>query len=415
MGSIALANNGGFSVFPIRKGLRKRRPFFLCEIALETFLNFRDNSRVATKRSQKSVRSLVAPFKVRRRHQLIVSVSDYEEMAESVLPKMARALIAGGAADEWTVGWNRSSFDSIRLRPRILVDVSRIDCGISLLGATLPHPILLAPTAYHRMVHPRGEVETARGASKCGALYVVSSATNTRLQPIARAAKGPLWFQMYVQSDRGFVTEVIREAEEAGCEALVITVDAPVVGPRYRQIRAGFRLPRGLGLPYMEDVNRGRDSLMRGGNTRMTWKEIEWLKSVTRLPLILKGILDPDDAELAVKAKVSGIIVSNHGGRMLDTAPAAICALERVTQRVKGRLPVLMDGGIRRGTDVLKALAYGASAVLIGRPYLHGLAVAGAAGVAHVVGILKDELEQAMALTGKTSIAQIDRSVIWAD
>ncbi|MBL9168093.1 MAG: alpha-hydroxy-acid oxidizing protein [Verrucomicrobiales bacterium] len=353
------------------------------------------------------------PIRIRHRRRLIVSVSDYEEMADVVLPKMSRALVAGGAADELTASWNRSAFDSIRLRPRVLIDVSRIDCSVSLLGVSLPHPILLAPTAYHCLVHPGGEVETARGASKCRALYVVSSASNTRLQPIAKAATAPLWFQMYVQSDRGFVTEVIREVEKAGCQALVITVDAPVVGPRYRQIRAGFRLPTGLGLPYMEDVNRGRDSLMRGGNTRMTWKEIEWLKSVTRLPLVLKGILDPDDAELAVKAKVAGIIVSNHGGRMLDTAPAAICALERVTKRVKGRLPVLMDGGIRRGTDILKALAYGASAVLIGRPYLHGLAVAGADGVAHVVEILRDELEQAMALTGRTSIAQIDRSVIW--
>lgn len=343
----------------------------------------------------------------------VVSVSDFEALAKRRLSEMTLALINGGAADELTVAWNRTAFDQIRLRPRVLVDVSRLDCQISLLGLTLPHPILLAPAAYHRMVHPEGEIATAQGASESGSLFVVSSASNTRIHPIARASQSPLWFQMYVQSDRGFVTDVIQEVEDAGCRALVVTVDAPVVGPRYRQIRSGFKLPPGLELPYMEDVNRGRDSLMRGGNTRMTWKEIEWVKSVTKLPVILKGILDPADARLAVDAGVAGIIVSNHGGRMLDTAPATISVLEQVTQAVGEQLPVLMDGGIRRGTDIVKALALGARAVLIGRPYLHGLAVAGAAGVAQVVGMLKDELEQAMALTGRPSIRQIDRSVLW--
>jgi 4-hydroxymandelate oxidase len=294
-----------------------------------------------------------------------------------------------------------------------LVDVSSIDTGSTLLGTRLPFPVLLAPTAYHAMVHPGGEAETARGAGKSGALLVVSSATNTRLDAIARAATGPLWFQLYVQSDRGFVTSVVREAEAAGCRALVVTVDAPVVGPRYRQMRAKFKLSPGLTLPYMDDVNKGRDSLLRGGNTRMTWAEIEWLQSVTRLPVLLKGILNPDDAERAVAAKVAGIIVSNHGGRMLDTAPATIAALPAVTERVAGRIPVLVDGGVRRGTDILKAMAFGASAVLVGRPYLHGLAVAGADGVARVVALLRDEFEQAMALTGRPTLASIDRSVIW--
>lgn len=343
----------------------------------------------------------------------LVSVSDFEALARRRLPEMVLALIDGGAADELTVGWNRSAFDRIRLRPRVLVDVSQIDSQISLLGLTLPHPILLAPAAYHRMIHPEGEVATAQGASASGSLFVVSSASNTRIHAIARSCSTPLWFQMYVQSDRRFVTDVIQEVEDAGCRALVVTVDAPVVGPRYRQIRARFKLPAGLELPYMEDVNRGRDSIMRGGNTRMTWREIEWLKSVTRLPVILKGILDPADARLAVDAGVAGIIVSNHGGRMLDTAPAAISVLDRVTQSVGDELPVLMDGGIRRGTDILKALALGARAVLVGRPYLHGLAVAGAAGVERVVAMLRDELEQAMALTGRPAIRLIDRSVLW--
>ncbi|KAB2674716.1 MAG: alpha-hydroxy-acid oxidizing protein [Verrucomicrobia bacterium] len=343
----------------------------------------------------------------------LVSVSDFEPLAEERLSEVSRALVKGGAADELTVRWNREAFDQIRLRPRVLVDVSRIDTGLTLLGQRLPFPILLAPTAYHAMVHPGGEAETARGAGKAGALWVVSSATNTRLDAIARAATGPLWFQLYVQSDRRFVTDVVHEAEAAGCRALVVTVDAPVVGPRYRQMRAKFKLSPGLSLPYMDDVNKGRDSLLRGGNTRMTWAEIEWLQSVTRLPVLLKGILNPDDAERAVASRVAGIIVSNHGGRMLDTAPATIAALPAVTERVAGRIPVLVDGGVRRGTDILKALAFGANAVLIGRPYLHGLAAAGADGVARVVALLRDELEQAMALTGRPTLADIDRSVIW--
>lgn len=343
----------------------------------------------------------------------LVSVSDFEPLAEQRLSEASRALVKGGAADEITVRWNREAYDQVRLRPRVLVDVSRIDTGLELSGSRLKFPLLLAPTAYHGMIHPGAEPETARGANRVGALLVVSSATNTRVAEIARHTASPLWFQMYVQSDRKFVTDVVREVEEAGCRALVLTVDAPVVGPRYRQIRARFKLTPGLKLPYMDDVNKGRDSLLRGGNTRMTWADLEWLQSVTRLPVWIKGILDPADAERAVAARVAGIIVSNHGGRMLDTAPATLHALPAVTAQVAGRVPVLMDGGIRRGTDVLKALALGAKAVLIGRPYLHGLAVAGADGVARVVDILRDEFEQAMALTGRPTLEAIDRSVIW--
>lgn len=343
----------------------------------------------------------------------VVSVTDLERAAQERLDPMAWALVMGGAADETTIRWNREAFEQLRLRNRVLVDVSRIDTQVTLFGTDLAHPILLAPTAYHRMIHPDGEIETARGADRAGALFVVSSASTTRIGPIAAATRQPLWFQMYVQSDRGFVRDVVAEVEQSGCRALVVTVDAPVVGPRYRQIRAKFKLTPGLELPYMQDINRGRDSLLRGGNTRMTWAEIEWLQSITRLPVLLKGILDPEDAARAVEQKVAGIIVSNHGGRMLDTAQASLIALRAVAARVQGRLPVLMDGGVRRGTDVLKALACGASAVLIGRPFLHGLAVAGADGVAKTIAILRDELEQAMALTGRTRLSEIEKSVLW--
>ena len=342
-----------------------------------------------------------------------LNLTDFEEAAQRHLDPMAWALVAGGAADEITVRWNREAFDTLRLRNRVLMDVSKIDTRLTLFGTELPHPILLAPTAYHRMLHPDGEIETARGAEQAGALYVVSSASTTRIEPIAAATRQPLWFQMYIQSDRGFVREVVAAVEHAGCRALVVTVDAPVVGPRYRQIRAQFKLTPGLELPYMMDINRGHDSVLRGGNKRITWDDLDWLRSITRLPVLVKGILDPDDAARAVERQVAGIIVSNHGGRMLDTAQASLVALRAVTARVGGRVPVLMDGGVRRGTDVLKALAGGATAVLIGRPFMHGLAVAGAAGVAKVVALLHDELEQAMALTGRTRLAELDPSLFW--
>ncbi|MSU34300.1 MAG: alpha-hydroxy-acid oxidizing protein [Pedosphaera sp.] len=342
-----------------------------------------------------------------------ISVTDLEIAARERLDPMGWALVDGGAADETTIRWNREAFEQLRLRNRVLVDVSKIDTQLTLFGTTLAHPILLAPTAYHRMIHDGGEIETARGADQAEALFVVSSASTTRIGPIAAATHQPLWFQMYVQSDRGFVKDVVAEVEQAGCRALVVTVDAPVVGPRYRQIRAKFKLTPGLELPYMLDINRRRDSILRGGNNRMNWEEIEWLQSITRLPVLLKGILDPDDAVRALEQRVAGIIVSNHGGRMLDTAQASLIALRAVAARIDGRVPVLMDGGIRRGTDVLKALACGASAVLIGRPYLHGLAVAGSAGVAKTVAILREELEQAMALTGRTQLTAIEKSVLW--
>lgn len=343
----------------------------------------------------------------------LINLSDIESRAEARMGTRARALVQGGAADETTVRWNREAYSQLRLRPRILTDVSHVDTRLTLFGVELPHPILLAPTAFHRVIHPQGELETVAGANASKSLLVVSSASNTRVKPIADRAQGPLWFQMYVQSDRGFVTDVVREVEAAGCRALVVTVDAPVVGVRYRQMRARFRLGPGMELPYMYDITRGKDSLLRGGNSRMTWNDLDWLRSLTRLPILLKGIMHPDDAAQALKAGVAGLIVSNHGGRSLDTAPSTLSALPAVVDRVGGAVPVLMDGGIRRGTDVLKALAVGARAILIGRPYLHGLAIGGAAGVNRVIDILRDELEQAMALTGRTRLAEIDRSVLW--
>ena len=335
----------------------------------------------------------------------IVNLFDMEGMAKAKMTEMAYEYVASGAADECTLRWNRQALDQLKLNPAVLVDVSQLDTRQTLFGHELAHPILVAPTAYHKIMHPEGELATARGASAANAVYVVSSFTTTPLAYIARVATQPLWFQLYVQDDREITKALVQEAEAQGCRALCVTVDTPVAGVRNRQQRVNFAMPNGVMTPHMTNAFALTKSL--------TWTDVEWLQSFTKLPILLKGILNPDDAGKAVQAGVSGIVVSNHGGRNLDTVPATIEALPRIADRVAGQLPILMDGGIRRGTDVLKAIALGASAVLVGKPICFGLACGGAAGVAAVLDILRNEFELAMALTGRTTLARIDRSVLW--
>ena len=353
-----------------------------------------------------------------------VCLADYEPLARERMARAAFDYIAGGAGDEITLRWNREAFDRIKLRPRILIDVSKIGTSIRLFDRELDFPILLAPTAFHRVVHPEGELATAKGAGMAGATLVVSTSATTSVEDIATVATRPLWFQLYVQRDRAVTRDLVQRAEAAGCQALCVTVDTPVHGVRDREARAKFSLPPGIermNLKYPRPASASSTTAPSEGpmyNPRLdpalTWKDIEWMRSIARVPVVLKGVLNPDDADQAAKLGASGIIVSNHGARDLDTLPATIEALPEVADKVAGRIPILMDGGIRRGTDVLKAIALGASAVLIGRPYLYGLAAAGADGVSRVITMLRTELEMAMALTGRTSIKQIDRSVIWS-
>ncbi|MBL9211365.1 MAG: alpha-hydroxy-acid oxidizing protein [Opitutaceae bacterium] len=346
---------------------------------------------------------------------------DYARLAPAHMSAIGWEYMSGGAADELSLRWNRESYDRIRLRPRVLVDVSRLDTRVTLFGRELPFPILLAPAAYHKLAHPEGEVATARGAAAAGALLVVSTSATMTLEEVAQAATGPLWFQLYVQRERTLTLSLVRRAEAAGYQALVVTVDTPVLGPRYRETRSRFALPPGVeranlkGLATATGGQRHTEASIYSAllDPKLTWDEIAWLRGETKLPLLLKGIMTGDDAARAVEVGAAGLIVSNHGGRNLDTLPATIDALPEVAARVAGRIPVLVDGGIRRGTDVLKAIAFGASAVLIGRPYLYGLAVGGAPGVTRVVNILRREFEMAMALTGRTTVAQIDPGVIW--
>lgn len=351
----------------------------------------------------------------------IAAVTDYEPFARARLDDNAWAYLGGGAADEITLRANREAFDRIRLNGRVLADFSRGgNTRVALFGQTFEHPIFLAPVAFQRLAHPEGERASALGAAAARAGMGVSTHASVAFEEIAKAGPPALWLQLYVQPDLGLTREVVLRAEAAGFRAVIVTGDAAVNGVRNRQQRAGFRLP-----PGVESVNTGgwtpraaagfAPDALCGGRlaTEPTWKILDWLRSFTRLPLVVKGVVAPEDAELAVRHGADGIVVSNHGGRTLDTLPATIEALPRVAEAVAGRIPILLDGGVRRGTDVLKALALGARAVLVGQPYVLALAAAGAPGVAHVVNLLRSELEIAMALTGKSTLAEVDRSVIW--
>jgi 4-hydroxymandelate oxidase len=331
----------------------------------------------------------------------LVTLDDYECAAKSCIPAPAWEYIHSGAGDEHTLRWNREAYGRIRLSPRVLNDVHRLDTRVKLLGEELAHPIFLAPVAAHSIAHAGAEVLVAQGARAAKAGMVLSSYTSTKVEDVAAVGASPFWFQLYMQ-ERAVTRELIARVVETGCTALCVTVDTPTLGARDRMSRSGFVYPD---LPYRH---------VQPGENPCTWDDIGWMRDAANVPVILKGILHPDDAEIAIEAGAAGIVVSNHGGRNLDTVPATIDVLPRVVDRVAGRVPILIDGGIRRGTDVLKALALGATAIMVGRPYVYGLAVAGAEGVTAVIEILRKELEMAMALTGRTSIKDIDRSVIWS-
>lgn len=353
----------------------------------------------------------------------IVTVDDFETLAHAKLSAMAYEYLASGAGDEVTLGENRLAFDRIRLAPRHLVDVSKIDTACTLFGRAHAFPILLAPTGYHKLFHPEGELETVEGANASDAILVASIFSTVAFEAMSAASARPLWFQIYVNPNRGFTKDLIETVQAVGCEAICLTVDSPVNAVRDRERRAGFVLPEGvaranltkLGASVAAAAHRptGRNIYTAVRAADATWKDVEWLRSLTAVPLLLKGIVNPADAVTAVNCGCDGIIVSNHGGRVLDTVPAAIDLVAPIAARVEGRVPILADGGIRRGTDIYKALAKGASAVLIGRPYVYGLAAAGAAGVARVVEILRSELEITMGLMGRPTLRSIGPDSLW--
>lgn len=349
-----------------------------------------------------------------------VNLADFEALARERLDAAAWAYIAGGAADEISVRENEAAWGALRLLPRVLQDLAGGHTRSRLLGRDLVHPILLAPVAHQRLAHPDGEAATALAAAAQGAGFVLSAQTSVPLQQVAAlvrndADRGPLWLQIYPHPDTGFMAALATQAAEAGFEALVLTVDAPLHGARDRARRAGFTVPAHAQPAHVRPdwpVPAGMSRFDFAAGHAPRWQHIELLAGASRLPVLLKGVLQVDDAREAAQRGAAGLIVSNHGGRTLDTTIGVVEALPRIAQALGGTLPLLADGGIRRGTDVLKAIALGASAVLVGRPQFYALAAGGAAGVAQMLRLLRDELEIAMALSGCRTLADAPR-VLW--
>lgn len=351
----------------------------------------------------------------------IASVNEFDALARARLPRMAYDYVAGGVGNEVTLHANLDSWDRIKVRPRILVDVSHIDTRIRLFDQELAHPILLAPTAYHRLFHPEGELETVRGAAASHSTLVASSFATTTIEDMAKAAPATLWFQLYVESDHGVTKALVQRAEAAGCKAICVTVDQPVRGYRDREIRDGFALPvgvdranlRGMGEQMTKKMYVDDGIYTPSHDPSFTLHDLEWLCKLSRIPILAKGVMTPEAANDVIATGAAGIVVSNHGGRSVDTVPATAEVLPSIIEKVNGRVPVLVDGGIRRGTDVMKGIGMGASAVLVGRPYVFALAAAGAKGMTRAVEILTTELKMAMAMSGRPNIASIGRDIIW--
>ena len=323
--------------------------------------------------------------------------------------------VVGGANDEWTLRENRAAFERWILRPRMLVDISHVTTATTVLGIKSSMPLFVAPTAFQRTVHPDGELAMARGAAAVGVPMCLSTFATATIEEVAEAAPdAPRLFQLYWSSDRGFVRDVVERAEAAGFGAVVLTVDLPRLGRRERDLRTRFEVPEELPVPtFLALAEAARavspEDISWAVDDKLTWRDLEWLRSVSSLPLVVKGILTAEDALLAAEAGAEGVVVSNHGGRQLDGVAASLDALPEVVEAVGERTVVLMDSGIRRGTDVVKALALGAQAVLAGRAPLWGLAVGGADGVQHVLELLRDEIELALALCGCTSPGEVTR------
>jgi L-lactate dehydrogenase (cytochrome) len=371
----------------------------------------------------------------------IANIADLRRLAWQRLPRVLFDYIDGGAQDEVTLRANQQDFNNITLVQRVLRDVSTRNQSVTVLGQKYDLPLILSPTGMTGLFWPNGALEAARAASDAGAGFCLSSMSTSTVEDIKKVAKQPAWFQLYVMRDRGMSRELIERAKAAGCSALVLTVDLALQGQRDRDVHNGLTIPPTLrisNLPnfatrpgwvwrYLTGPKVVPASLVKPGQSTLftiagyvnsqfdqsvTWKDIEWAKSIWGGPVALKGILDPEDAKTAVDHGADALIVSNHGGRQLDGVRSAISALPYVVDAVAGRAEVLLDGGVRRGTDVLKAVALGAKACMIGRPYMYGLAADGRAGVTKALDLLRNEIDLALALTGSTSLAALDRSAI---
>lgn len=354
----------------------------------------------------------------------MINLFDYEREAEQRIPPAHWGYIAGGANDEVTVGANRTAFDRILIRYRTMVDVTTRNLATTVLGVPVSMPILVAPTAMQKLAHPDGECATARASRAAGTLMVTSTTATTRLNDVIGAAPGPMWFQLYLYQDRGKSKALIEEAVRSGYTGVMLTVDAPLLGRRERDIRSGFTLPSHLtianaadaGMAVVPEASPEASGLMLHfrslHDAALLPKDIAWVREVSGLPVVVKGIVRGDDATRAVEHGANAIVVSNHGGRQLDTSVPSIMALPEVVDAVGDKAEVYVDGGIRRGTDVVKAIAFGARAVMIGRPVLWGLAVDGETGVYNVLELLRVELDLAMGLTGVRNPSEITRDLV---
>ena len=375
-----------------------------------------------------------------RRLQGCLTVDDLRAAACRRLPRGAFDYLDGAAEDEVTMRRNRGAFDDLELVPRVLRDVGEVDLSTTVLGTPAALPVVLGPTGFTRMFHPDGELAVAAAAARAGVPYTGATLGTTALEDVAAQGNGPLWFQLYVWRDRGLCEELVDRARAAGYRALVLTVDTAVPGARERDLRNGLSIPPALtprtlldgarhprwayGLLASDAITFANVRHVAPGPTEVMrfvgeqfdptvgWDDVSWLRGLWDGPLVLKGVLSAQDARQAADLGVEGLVVSNHGGRQLDHVPAALPALERVLDAVGDDVEVLVDSGFRRGTDVLKALALGARAVLLGRPYLYGLAVGGEAGVDRVLQILRAELRRAMQLAGATSVDRLDASYL---
>ncbi len=371
-------------------------------------------------------------------------VSDLRRLAKRRLPGGVFDYIDGGAEDERALAGNVGGYRKLQLKPRVLKDVSKIDIGTTLLGRPIPAPLVLAPTGFTRIADPQGELAVARAAARVGLPYSLSTLSTRSIEEVAEVSGGPKWFQVYTWKDRALVRDMVERASAAGYQALLLTVDTAVLGRRERDVRKGYTLPPKIGLDTIVDgirhpqwtfdflrndpitfsnvVGRSTDdgttavSLSDYINTQfdqaLSWSDIEWLRTIWDGPIILKGIQTVADAKLAVEAGCEAIALSNHGGRQLDDAPSIIELVEPVANEVGGKIDIIADGGVRRGSDIVKAVALGANAVMVGRAYLYGLGAAGEPGVDHVLQFLLQGLERTMALSGCQQISDIDRELV---
>jgi len=341
-----------------------------------------------------------------------INLFEFEDFAKERLPKEEYDYIAGGATDEISVDRNRRAYASWALRPRVLRDVSKLDLSTTVLGTKVKLPVLIAPCGAHTRAHPEGELATYRAATACGTVLAVSANSNTSFEDLAKATKGHLWVQMYPFRDKEMTHEWLKRAKDNGYEAVVVTLDSQWPPKRERNIRNNYQRTRGVNYPTTgaETPRPGRAG--EGSDPAATWKDLEWIKTVAGLPVVAKGVMTGEDVELCVEVGADAVVVSNHGGRHLDNTLATVEVLAEAVAAAKDKLEVYLDGGIRRGADVVKAIALGAKAVFIGRPLFWGLAVDGEKGVVRVLDILREEIEITMAKCGRPTIASIDSTAV---